>query len=98
MDNITKGIIAGIIFGIASLIPMFFLKIDDKQKAMAASFCNRFAIGFIIFNINLGLAGWLTGALVGLVLSLPAAIISGKYPPIMILGIAGGIICGLFVN
>ena len=97
MDNITKGIIAGIIFGIASLIPMFFIKIDDKQKAMAASFFNRFAIGFVIFNMNIGMAGWLTGSLVGLVLSLPGAIISGKYPPIMILGTVGGIVCGLFV-
>ena len=97
MDNVTKGIIAGIIFGIVSLIPMAFLKIDDKGKAMTASFFNRFAIGFLIFNMNIEMAGWLMGGLVGLFLSLPAAIISGKYPPILILGIIGGIICGLFV-
>jgi hypothetical protein len=97
MTNILKGVIAGTIFGIASLIPMAFLKIENKGKAMTASFLNRFAIGFIIFNMDIGMAPWLKGGLVGLVLSLPAAIISGKYPPIIVLGVAGGIICGLLV-
>ena len=97
MTNILKGVIAGTIFGIASLIPMFFFKIDDKGKAMTASFFNRFAIGFVIFNMEIGIAEWLKGGLVGLVFSLPAAIISGKYPPIIVLGVVGGIICGLLV-
>lgn len=97
MTNMLKGVIAGTIFGIVSLIPMFFIKIDDKPKAMTASFINRFTTGFVIFNMNLGIAGWLSGGLVGLVMSLPPAIISGKYPPIIIPGIAGGIICGLFI-
>lgn len=97
MTNILKGVIAGTIFGIVSLIPMFFLNIDNKGKAMTASFFNRFAIGFVIFNMEIGIAEWLKGGLTGLVLSLPPAIISGKYPPIIVLGVVGGIICGLFV-
>ena len=97
MTNIVKGVIAGTIFGIVSLIPMFFIKIDHKGKAMAASFLNRFAIGFVIFNMDIEMSGWLKGGLTGLFMSLPAAIISGKYPPIIILGTLGGIICGLFV-
>ena len=97
MSNIIKGLIAGTIFGIVSLIPMFFLKIDNKEKAMIASFLNRFAIGFIIFNLDIEISGWLKGGLTGLVLSLPAAIISGKYLPIIVLGVLGGLICGLFV-
>ncbi|MBK8567654.1 MAG: hypothetical protein IPN76_31130 [Saprospiraceae bacterium] len=78
MSNILNGAIAGTIFGIVSLIPMFFLEIDGKGKAMTASFFNRFAIGFVIFNMEIGITEWLKGGLVGLVLSLPAAIISGK--------------------
>jgi hypothetical protein len=97
MTNILKGVIAGTIFGIASIIPMLFIQIKDKEKAMGASFFNRFAIGFIIFNMEIGVAGWLKGGLTGLILSLPAAIISGKYPPIIVLGVIGGIICGLLV-
>jgi len=64
---------------------------------MAAPFINRFAIGFINFNMEIGIPGWLKGGLAGFVLSLPAAIISGKHPPIIVLAIVGGIICGLFV-
>jgi hypothetical protein len=50
MSNITKGIIAGLIFGIASIIPMIFLPFENKARAMTASFISRFAIGFIIFT------------------------------------------------
>ena len=97
MSEIVRGTIAGIIFGIASLIPMIFIKIDEKAKAMLASFVNRFTAGFVIFNMSLPIDNWLKGALVGLVFSLPPAIISGKYPPIVGLGIIGGIICGLCI-
>jgi hypothetical protein len=94
MSNITKGIIAGLIFGIVSIIPMIFMTFESKTRAMTASFISRFAIGFIIFNMELGIPGWLKGAIVGLVLSLPDAIVTNKYPPILGLGIIGGLICG----
>jgi hypothetical protein len=67
MSNITKGIIAGLIFGIVSIIPMIFLPFENKARAMTASFISRFAIGFIIFNMELGMPGWLKGGIVGLV-------------------------------
>ncbi len=98
MSNITKGILAGLIFGIASIIPMFFLPFENKARAMTASFISRFAIGFIIFNMELGIPGWLKGGIVGLVLSLPDAIITKKYPPILGLGTVGGLICGFLTN
>jgi len=95
MDNITKGFIAGLAFGIASIVPMFFMEFEDKKKAIVASFINRFAIGFIIFNIDLPMVGWLKGLVIGSVLSLPDALITKAFKPIMGLGIIGGIICGL---
>ena len=96
MSNITKGIIAGFIFGIASIVPMFFMRFDDKPRAIAASFISRFCIGFIIFNLQLPIPGWLKGGLVGLFLSLPNAIVTKKYAPILGMGVVGGIICGIF--
>jgi hypothetical protein len=96
--NITNGIIAGCIFGIVSIIPMLFMKFGEegnKAKAIAASFISRFAIGFIIFNMPLPMAGWMKGALVGLTLSLPDALVTGKYGPILGLGLVGGIVCGM---
>ena len=95
MTNITKGVIAGLIFGIISLIPMFFMTFDSKAKAMTASFISRFAIGFIIFNLDLPIPNWTKGILFGLILSLPDAITTGSYKPILGLGIIGGLICGL---
>ncbi|MBK7337454.1 MAG: hypothetical protein IPJ00_15400 [Saprospirales bacterium] len=96
MNNIIKGLIAGTIFGIVSIIPMFFMTFEDKTRAITASFISRFAIGFIIFNMELPIPNWLKGGLVGIILSLPDALITKKYAPILGLGLIGGIICGLF--
>ena len=98
MTNITKGLIAGVIFGIVSIIPMFFMTFDDKTRAMTASFISRFAVGFIIFNLPLPMPSWVKGALIGLVLSLPDAIVTKQYAPILGLGLIGGIICGFFAK
>jgi hypothetical protein len=96
MTNVAKGIIAGTIFGVVSIVPMVFMAFDDKPRAITASFISRFAIGFIIFNMELPIPGWIKGGLVGLVLSLPDAIITKQYGPILGLGLIGGIVCGVF--
>ena len=98
MSNIVKGLIAGTLFGIVSIIPMFFMEFDNKTKAIGASFISRFAIGFIIFNLELPVPGLLKGGIVGIVLSLPDAIVTGKYAPILGLGLIGGIVCGLLAK
>jgi hypothetical protein len=98
MTNIVKGTIAGLVFGIVSILPMIFMKFDDKTRAMTASFISRFAIGFIIFNMELPIPNWVKGALVGLILSLPDALVTKQYAPILGLGLIGGIICGIFSN
>lgn len=98
MSNIEKGIIAGLLFGIVSIIPMFFMKFEDKIRAITASFISRFSIGFIIFNLDIPTTGWLKGLLVGLILSIPDALITKQYKPIIGLGLIGGLVCGLFAN
>lgn len=95
MNNLIKGFIAGTVLGIASIIPMLFMDFEDKRKAIIASFINRFSIGFIIFNIDLPLDGWLKGLLIGGILSLPDALITKAFIPIMTMGLIGGLICGL---
>jgi hypothetical protein len=96
MRNIVKGIIAGAIFGAASLVPMFFMSFEHKTIAMTASFISRFAIGFVIFNMDLPIPGWAKGVVTGLVLSLPDALVTGQYGPILGFGMIGGMICGVF--
>ena len=98
MNNIIKGIIAGIIFGLVSIAPMFFMTFEDKTRAMTASFISRFAIGFIIFNMELPVPGWVKGGLVGLVLSLPDALVTKQYAPILGFGLIGGIVCGFLAK
>jgi hypothetical protein len=98
MNNLTKGLIAGLIFGTVSIIPMFFMNFENKTRAMTASFISRFAIGFIIFNLDLPLPNWIKGGLVGLILSMPDAIVTKQYGPILGLGLIGGIVCGLFTK
>jgi len=98
MTNLVKGVIAGLIFGIVSIIPMFFMKFENKTNAMTASFISRFAIGFIIFNLELPIPSWAKGTLVGLVLSLPDALVTKQYAPIIGFGVIGGLICGIFAK
>lgn len=98
MSNFVKGIIAGTVFGVISIVPMFFMTFESKTRAITASFISRFAIGFIIFNLELPVPGWVKGGIVGLVISLPDAIVTKQYGPILGLGLIGGIICGVFAK
>lgn len=69
---------------------------DNPALAMIASFVNRFAIGFIIFNLKLSINSIMKGIFVGLFLSLPDALVTKEYVPILGLGLLGGAICGIF--
>src|ERR1700741_2593773 len=95
MSKVVLGAIAGVIFGaleVALMLPMSF---SDKTTALLGAFTSRFAIGFVIGCVQLpGWPGWLIGLLFGLLISLPDAIITHKYIPILVLGGIGGLIIG----
>ena len=101
MDSLTLGIVCGSVFGIIDVLIMLPMKVENKRKrieALLAAFIERFMLGFIIPNINIGLHPIATGALLGLGLSLPTAIIVRVYAPIIGIGIVGGIIIGFITN
>ncbi len=98
MNKLLSGTIAGIIFGIVDVLLMVPLPIENKLIAMIGSFINRFAIGFFIANTNIPVPFWMKGILVGLLLSLPDAIITKTYAPILSIGIIGGLIIGFVLN
>ncbi len=98
VSHVKIGLIAGVAFGIIDVVPMIFMDLPSKELAIAGAFINRFAIGFLIPNTSLGLQGWVTGFLVGLLLSLPDAIITGAYAPILGFGIVGGIVIGFVTH
>ena len=98
MSRILLGILCGSVFGIVSVATMIPLKLKDKSVAMTGAFVNRFAIGFVIGASNLPLPTWLSGLLFGLLLSLPDAIITKAWIPILTIGALGGIAIGIVIG
>ncbi len=95
MSSIASGIISGIAFGAVSVGLMLPLSFPDKRTALLAAFCSRFAIGFVIACVELpSWPGWAVGLLFGLLLSLPDAIITKAYAPVLVVGSIGGLIIG----
>jgi len=77
------------------MIPLSF---PDKRAALLGAFINRFSIGFVIGAAVLPWPGWLSGLVIGVLLSLADAIITKAYAPILILGAIGGSVIGWIVE
>ena len=93
------GVVAGIVFGALDVGLMLPMSFPDKTTALLGAFTSRFAIGFVIGCVRLpGWPGSLVGLLFGLLISLPDAIITHKYVPILILGGIGGLIIGGLIH
>jgi len=95
MSPLLAGLISGVLFGaidVALMLPMSF---PDKKTALLAAFISRFGIGLVIPLVQLpSWPGWLVDATFGLLLSLPDAIVTKAYAPILISGAIGGMIIG----
>jgi hypothetical protein len=92
------GSICGLVWGALSAASMIPLQFDDKRAALLGAFLNRFAIGFVIGAARLPMPNWASGLVFGLLLSLPDAIITKAYVPIIGLGVVGGAIVGVIVG
>jgi hypothetical protein len=98
MSRLNLGTLCGLIYGVLSAASMIPLEFADKKAALAGAFINRFGIGFVIGAARLPLPAWASGIVFGVLLSLPDAIITKAYAPILILGAVGGLIISLIVN
>ena len=98
MTNIIRGIIAGLIYGAASVGTMLPLEFPDKTAAFIGAVFNRFGIGLVIGCVRLPWPGWAIGLLFGILLSLPDAIITKGYVPILGLGSVGGTAIGGIIH
>jgi len=97
MSRLVLGVVCGLVFGaidIAIMLPMSF---PDKRAAITAAFIARFGIGFAIGAARLPWPGWLVGLVFGLLLSIPDAIITKAYAPIIGMGAIGGTVIGFLV-
>jgi hypothetical protein len=98
MSRLLLGTICGLVYGALSAASMLPLTFSDKTAALVGAFLNRFAIGFVIGAARLPVPNWANGLIIGILLSLPDAIIKNAYAPILILGAIGGLIIGLIVG
>jgi hypothetical protein len=98
MSRLLLGSICGVVYGALSAASMIPLEFSDKKAALAGAFLNRFAIGFVIGIARLSMPGWAAGLLIGVLLSLPDAIITRVYVPIILLGAVGGAVIGAIVS
>ena len=95
MANLSGGLISGLLFGaatVAMMLPMQFP--GGKTTALTAAFISRFGIGLVIGCVQLSWPGWLVGLVFGLLLSVPDALLTKAYAPIIIVGTVGGAIIG----
>jgi hypothetical protein len=87
--------LCGLVFGALTVLSMLPLSFPDKRAALLGAFFNRFAIGFVVILIDIPCSGWLIGLTIGILLSLPPAIITKAFAPILGIGAVGGVIIGL---
>jgi len=95
MNRITLGILCGIGFWLLDAALMLPMSFPDKRVALTAAFLDRFAIGFLICVVDLPLPGWAAGLIVALLVSLPSAVVTKAYAPILATGAIGGVIIGI---
>ncbi|MDH5537073.1 MAG: hypothetical protein OEZ08_16100 [Betaproteobacteria bacterium] len=98
MSSALWGVVAGVVFGAIAIGVMLPMSFPDKQAALLGAFTNRFGIGLVIGCVQLSLPGWAVGLLFGLLLSLPSAIITKAYAPILVIGGLGGLVIGGLIH
>jgi hypothetical protein len=99
MSRLTLGLLCGLIFGAADVALMLPMSFPDKRTALLAAFASRFGIGLVIPLLQLpSWPGWLIGLTFGLALSLPDALVTKAYAPILLSGAVGGVIIGALTH
>ena len=94
MSRLTFGLAAGLLYGAGSVAMMLPMAFPDKRAALLGAFVNRFAIGLLIPLVEAPAPRWAIGLTLGVLLSLPDAIITKAFGPIVGLGAIGGLVIG----
>jgi hypothetical protein len=98
MDRTVLGALLGVGFGVLDVLLMLPLSFPDKRAALLGAFFARFALGFFSATVRLSMPPVAIGVLVGILTSLPDAIITKAYAPIMVTGVIFGAIAGWMVG
>jgi len=98
MTRVTLGLLLGVVIGGVDVLLMLPLTFPDKRAALVGAFCARFSLGFFAATVRLPVSPILSGVIVGILTSLPDAVITKAYAPIMITGVIFGAIAGWIVG
>jgi hypothetical protein len=94
MNSLLLPLFYGFGFGAMAVVLMLPISFPDKRTALLAAFASRFAIGFLVPLVALPFPVIAKGAVVGLLISLPDAIVTKAYAPIIGIGVIGGALVG----
>jgi hypothetical protein len=94
MSPIVLAVICGVGLGLTAVLLMLPMSFPNKRTALLGAFASRFAIGFLVPLVALPMPSIAKGMLIGLLVSLPDAIVTKAYAPILVVGIVGGGIVG----
>ena len=98
MSRVALGVVLGIVFGVVDALLMLPLSFPDKRAALLGAFCARFALGFFAATVRLPWPAVVTGIVVGILTSLPDAIVTKAYLPILVTGVLFGAFAGWIVG
>ena len=98
MNRTLFGIVAGLVFGAIAVALMLPMQFSDRRTAFAAAFASRFAVGLLAATVQLPMPGWVRGLVVGFLISLPDAIVTKAYAPILIIGCIGGVVVAMVAD
>lgn len=98
MNRVPLGVLLGLVIGALDVAIMLPLSFPDRRAALAGAFCARFALGFFAATVRLPLPPIVSGIVVGLLTSVPDAIITKAYAPILLTGIVFGAAAGWIVG
>jgi hypothetical protein len=98
VTRVTLGVVLGVACGGADVGLMLPLSFPDKRGALLGAFCARFALGFFAATVRLPVSPVASGLLVGILTSVPDAIITKAYAPILITGTIFGALAGWIVG
>ena len=94
MSRMTLGVLLGLGIGVADVLLMLPMEFPDKRTALLGAFFSRFALGFFAATVRLPMHPVMAGVLVGVLTSIPDAIITKAYAPIMTTGVLFGALAG----
>lgn len=99
MNRVLLGILCGILFGAIDASMVLFGKSPEKStNVLLQAFVSRFVLGILAANVTFPLHPAVSGAIVGLLISLPEAIAMKSYAGILGTGLVFGALTGLAVR